>query len=74
MRMTCENELLPVTPAGVEVEDEQLLVGGEVAALDVRPEVVQPAEPAALPRPLQPCMMISYLRKDKSMGDRSCMA
>ncbi len=38
----------------MEVEDEQLLVGGEVAALHVGPEVVQPPQPAALPRPLQP--------------------
>jgi hypothetical protein len=44
--------LLPAAVAGVEAEDEQLLVGGEVAALHVRPEVVQPPEPAALARPL----------------------
>jgi hypothetical protein len=44
----------------VEVEDEQLLVGGEVAALHVRPEVVQPAQPAALARPLQPCLLQYY--------------
>jgi hypothetical protein len=50
--------LLPVAVAGVEVEDEHLLVGGEVAALHVRPEVVQPAQPAALARPLQPCLLL----------------
>jgi hypothetical protein len=44
--------LLPAAVAGVEVEDEQLLVGGEVAALHVGTEVVQPPEPAALARPL----------------------
>jgi len=38
----------------VEVEDEELLVGGEVAALHVGPEVVEPPQPAALARPLQP--------------------
>jgi hypothetical protein len=37
----------------VEVEDEQLLLCGEVAALHIRPEIVQPPEPAALPSPLQ---------------------
>jgi hypothetical protein len=39
----------------VQVEDEQLLVGGEVAALHVRAEVVQPTKTAALPSAIQAC-------------------
>ena len=39
----------PVAELAVEADDEGLLVGGEVAALDVRAEVVDPAEAAALP-------------------------
>jgi len=38
----------------VEADDEALLVGGEVAALDVGAEVVGPAEAAALPAAVQP--------------------
>ena len=38
----------PVAELAVEADDEGLLVGGEVAALDVRAEVVGPAETAAL--------------------------
>jgi len=46
----------------VEVEDEQLLVGAEVAALHVGPEVVEPPQPAALARPLQTCMIDAWTR------------
>ena len=38
----------------MEVEDEQLLVGGDVAAADVGAEVVQPPETAALAGAPQP--------------------
>jgi pyruvate/2-oxoglutarate dehydrogenase complex dihydrolipoamide acyltransferase (E2) component len=38
----------PVAELAVEADDESLLVGGEVAALDVGAEVVDPAEAAAL--------------------------
>jgi hypothetical protein len=37
----------------VQPDDEVLLVVGEVAALDVGPEVVEPPEPAALAAPPQ---------------------
>jgi hypothetical protein len=39
----------------VEPDDEILLVVGDVAALDVGPEVVQPPQPAALAAPTQTC-------------------
>ena len=39
----------------MEADDEILLVVGDVAALDVGPEVVQPPQPAALATPVQPC-------------------
>jgi hypothetical protein len=39
----------------LEVDDELLLLVGEVAALDSRPEVVGPPQPAALAAPHQPC-------------------
>jgi hypothetical protein len=45
----------------VEVEDEQLLVGGEVAALHVQPEVVEPPQPAALPSPLPACTTTTHM-------------
>ncbi|CAA7388285.1 unnamed protein product [Spirodela intermedia] len=39
----------------MELEDEELLLGGDVPPPDVWPEVVQPPQPAALPGALQPC-------------------
>jgi hypothetical protein len=44
----------PVPELAVEADDEGLLVGGEVAALDVRVEVVDPAQAAALAAAEQP--------------------
>jgi hypothetical protein len=38
----------------MELKDEDLLLRREIAALDVRLEVVEPPEPAALAGPLQP--------------------
>jgi hypothetical protein len=37
----------------VELDDGVFLLAGEVAALDVRPQVVDPPEPAALAAPQQ---------------------
>jgi hypothetical protein len=39
----------------VELDDEVVLLLGEVAALEVRPQVVDPPQAAALPAPEQPC-------------------
>jgi hypothetical protein len=39
----------------VEADDGVLLLLAEVAALDVRAQVVDPPEPAALAAPQQPC-------------------
>jgi hypothetical protein len=39
----------------VELDDELVLLLGEVAALEVRAQVVDPPQPAALPAPQQPC-------------------
>lgn len=47
--------MLPVAEHGVQLEDDGLLVWGYLAPLEVRPEVVHPPEPAALPAPPQPC-------------------
>lgn len=44
---------LPVAEEGVEPDDELLLVVVDVATLDVRPEIVEPPEPAALAAPPQ---------------------
>ena len=44
---------LLVAEEGVEVEDGLLLVLGELAPLDVRPQVVGPPQPAALATPLK---------------------
>jgi hypothetical protein len=59
----------------VEVEDEQLLVGGEVAALHVGPEVVEPPQPAALARALQACMTHdrSYIYGQLEVTIDACM-
>jgi hypothetical protein len=46
---------VPVAEEGLEVHDELLLLLGEVAALDARPEVVGPPQTAALAAPHQPC-------------------
>jgi hypothetical protein len=46
--------ILPVAEGLVKTDDAVFLVGGEVAPLDVRPEVVDPPQPAALPAPPQP--------------------
>ena len=37
----------------MELDDGLLLLDGEVAALQVRPQVVDPPQPAALPAPQQ---------------------
>jgi len=53
---------VPVAEHGVELEDDGLLVGGDLAPLQVRPEVVHPPQPAALPAPPQPCSAIASHR------------
>ena len=47
--------ILPVAEGLMEADDEVLLVGGEVAPLDVRAEVVDPPQATALPAPQKPC-------------------
>jgi hypothetical protein len=42
-----------VAEDGVEVDDEVFLLLGEGAPLQVRPQVVYPPQPAALPTPLE---------------------
>lgn len=46
---------VPVAEHGVQLEDDGLLVRGDLPPLEVRPEVVHPPQPAALPAPAQPC-------------------
>jgi hypothetical protein len=46
---------LLVAEDAVELDDSLLLLEGEAAALDVRPQVVSPPQPAALPAPCEPC-------------------
>lgn len=48
---------LPVADDGVELDDGLLFVLGELAVLEVRPEVVRPSQPATLPTPLEPWYM-----------------
>jgi hypothetical protein len=48
-------EKSPVAEESLEVDDELLLLLGEVPPLDPRPEVVRPPEPAALAATHQPC-------------------
>lgn len=44
---------MPVSPARVEFENEALFLGGDAAVLEVGVEVVDPAEAATLPGPIQ---------------------
>ena len=46
---------LPVAKGGVELDDDVLFLLGDVPPLHVRPEVVDPPQPAALAAPEQPC-------------------
>jgi len=45
----------PVAKGGVELDDHLLLLLRDVPPLEVRPQVVDPPQPAALPAPQQPC-------------------
>ena len=47
---------VPAPDGDVEAADEAVLVLGEAAVPDVRPEVVEPPQPAALAAPVQPCV------------------
>jgi len=46
----------PVAKGGVELDDHLLLLLRDVPPLEVRPQVVDPPQPAALPAPQQPCI------------------
>jgi hypothetical protein len=47
----------------VQLDEGLLLLGGEVAALEVRAEVVDPPQPAALPAPEQTCPKHIQIRR-----------
>ena len=51
---------LPVPKGGVELDDDVLFLLGDVPPLHVRPEVVDPPQPAALAAPEQPCSRDIY--------------
>ena len=51
---------IPVAEHGVQLEDDGLLVGGDLPPLQVRPEVVHPPQPAALPAAPQPCTSLNF--------------
>ena len=55
--------VLLVADDGVELDDGLLLLRGEGPALDVRPEVVGPPQPAALAAPVQPCIRLRSQNK-----------
>ena len=66
---------VPVAEDAVDVDDGALLVVGEGAALEVRPEVVDPPEAAALAAPLQPWSSVDSIgnntaRMDQDSGRR----
>ena len=48
--------LLPVSPEGVQLEYDALLLRRDLASLEVGPQVVHPPEPAALAASLQTCI------------------
>ena len=45
---------LPAADANVQAANNVLLFFGEVAVLDVWPQIVEPSQPAAFAAPLQP--------------------
>lgn len=45
---------------GVEGNDGLFFLRSEVASLDVRPEIVNPSQTAALAAPVEPCTYILY--------------
>jgi hypothetical protein len=45
----------PVSPPGVQLQDQKLLLHRDVAAAQVGAQVIQPPQTAALPGALQPC-------------------
>lgn len=47
-----------VAMAGLQLENEALLLGGEGALLEIRPEMVGPPQPAALAAPHQPGVLL----------------
>ena len=55
MRRGKKGRILPVAEGLVEADDAVLLVGGEVAPLDVRAQVIDPPQSAALSASHQPC-------------------
>jgi hypothetical protein len=46
---------VPVAKRGVELDDHLFLLLRDVPPLEIRPQVVDPSQPAALPAPQQPC-------------------
>jgi len=60
-------EASPVPQKLVKPDDELFLIGRYVASFDVRPQVVQPSQPATLATSLQPCTKrISILKSDET--------
>lgn len=55
-------EGLPISQKCMEPDDEVLFIFRDVASLDVRPQVVQPPEPAAFTAPFQPWLKRSSIR------------
>ena len=48
----------PVSPSSMKLKDETLFMGRHAPTLEARVEVVDPAQPAALACPVEPCMEI----------------
>jgi hypothetical protein len=49
------NRRPPVSPESMELDDDALLLGRDLAALQIRSQIVHPPQPAALATSLQPC-------------------
>jgi hypothetical protein len=60
----------PAPDADVEAADDPVFLLGEAAVPDVRPEVVEPPQPAAFAAPVQPCkqrwISVSHLPSSSS--------
>lgn len=52
-------DFLPVSPQGMELEYDGLLLRRDLASLEVRSQVIHPPKPAALPASLQTCSKTS---------------
>lgn len=58
---------IPVAQEFVKPNDEVFFIAGDVSSLDVRPQVIQPPQPATFPTSLETCTEDDDPNKDQSI-------